>query len=68
MIDVIGVHAWSPEEAAEAGKRWQSGYYAWEFTNVRPVTVTIKAVARRHIYPLALAKFYLLPLNRPGKF
>lgn len=64
VVDVVGAHAWSQEEARQAEKLWQPSYYAWELTNVRPVAEPVKAVARRHIYQLELAESVSLPLNR----
>lgn len=52
VVDVVGVHDWSPEEALRANKQWQAGYHAWELQNIRPLANPVKAIARRGVYLL----------------
>lgn len=55
VVDVVGVHDWTPDEARSQGKQWCAGYVCWELTNVRAIDRPFRCVARRGIYALALA-------------
>ncbi|WP_240202296.1 MULTISPECIES: ASCH domain-containing protein [Burkholderia] len=53
LVDVVGVHDWTPDEARAQGKPWCAGYVCWELTNVRAIDPPFPCVARRGIYALA---------------
>ncbi|WP_333978067.1 ASCH domain-containing protein [Burkholderia cepacia] len=52
MVDVVGVHDWTPDEARSQGKQWCAGYVCWELANVRPIAPPVPCVAKRGIYAL----------------
>ncbi|HGL6721286.1 ASCH domain-containing protein [Burkholderia contaminans] len=52
LVDVVGVHDWTPDEARAQGKQWCAGYVCWELTNVRAIDPAFPCVARRGIYAL----------------
>lgn len=52
LVDVVGVHDWTPDEARAQGKQWCAGYVCWELTNVRAIDPPFPCVARRGIYAL----------------
>lgn len=50
MIDIIGVHPWTLEEAERCGHRYVAGYYAWEIENIKVIDTPFRANAERSIY------------------
>lgn len=52
VADVVGVHAWTQEEALADRKTWEPGYFAWELANVRELPVPIACIAKRRLYEL----------------
>lgn len=52
LVDVVGVHDWTPDEARSQGKQWCAGYVCWELTNVRAIERSFRCVARRGIYAM----------------
>ncbi|MBZ5794993.1 ASCH domain-containing protein [Burkholderia contaminans] len=53
LVDVVGGHDWTPDEARSQGKQWCAGYVCWELANVRAIDPPFPCVARRGIYALA---------------
>ncbi|MDF3836009.1 ASCH domain-containing protein [Cupriavidus basilensis] len=56
LVDVVGVHDWTPDEARSQGKQWCAGYVCWELTNVRAIDPPVQCIAKRGIYALELAR------------
>ncbi|MGF6533207.1 hypothetical protein P3T20_004003 [Paraburkholderia sp. GAS206C] len=54
LVDVVGTHDWTPEEALSQGKEWCAGYICWELRNVRTIDPAVQCVAKRGIYALEL--------------
>lgn len=54
-VDVVGVHPWTPEDAAARGKTWSPGYLCWELENIRAIEPALPCVARRGVYRVTLA-------------
>ncbi|WP_241025767.1 MULTISPECIES: ASCH domain-containing protein [unclassified Burkholderia] len=52
LVDVVGVHDWTPDEARAQGKQWCAGYVCWELTNVRAIDPPFRCAAKRGIYAL----------------
>lgn len=52
MVDVVGGHDWTPDEARSQGKQWCAGYVCWELENVRQIAPPVPCVAKRGIYAL----------------
>ncbi|RQT43643.1 ASCH domain-containing protein [Burkholderia cepacia] len=52
MVDVVGVHDWTPDEARSQGKQWCAGYVCWELENVRQIAPPVPCVAKRGIHAL----------------
>lgn len=52
VVDIIGVHDWTREEAESQGVAWVPDYICWELSNVRRVEPPIRCVARRKIYKI----------------
>ncbi|WGS47309.1 ASCH domain-containing protein (plasmid) [Burkholderia sp. JSH-S8] len=56
LVDVVGVHDWTPDEARAQGKTWCAGYVCWELANVRAIDPPVPCIARRDIYALEPAR------------
>lgn len=56
VVDIVGVHDWTPEEAHAQGKQWSAGYVCWELANVRAIAPSVPCVAKRGIYAVELAR------------
>ena len=52
IVDITGVHDWTPEEAESQGVKWLPNYVCWELSNVRRIAPPIQCVARRKIYKI----------------
>ena len=52
VVDVTGVHEWTPEEAKSQGVEGIPNYVCWELSNVRAIVPPIPCVARRKIYKI----------------
>ena len=52
VVDIIGVHGWTPEEAEAQGVNWLPNYFGWELSDVRPIVPPIRCPARRKIYKI----------------
>lgn len=52
IVDIIGVHKWTREEAESQGVDWMPNYVCWELSNVRSIIPPIPCVARRKIYKI----------------
>ncbi|KVX55567.1 ASCH domain-containing protein [Burkholderia stagnalis] len=55
LVDVVGVHDWTPDEARAQGKTWCAGYVCRELANVRALDRPLPCIARRGIHALAPA-------------
>ena len=52
LVDIATAHPWREDEVASAcANDWQQGYFAWEISNVRPLS-TISVLAKRKLYHL----------------
>ncbi|AOY95439.1 hypothetical protein BKK79_27115 [Cupriavidus sp. USMAA2-4] len=54
VVDIVGVHDWTPEIARAQGKQWSAGYVCWELANVRAIDPPAPCVAKRGIYAVEL--------------
>ncbi|MDQ7730334.1 ASCH domain-containing protein [Halomonas sp. SpR8] len=55
IVDVEEVHEWQPSEVeAACSNGWESGYWAWSLSNVRPVTNGGTLPAKRKLYEVEL--------------
>jgi len=55
IVDVEEIHEWLPSEVkAACSSGWESGYWAWRLSNVRPVISEILVPARRKLYEIDL--------------
>ncbi|WP_421705222.1 ASCH domain-containing protein [Alloalcanivorax xenomutans] len=55
IVDVEEVHKWQPFEVeAACSNSWKPGYWAWNLSNVRPVTNNVTVPARRKLYEVEL--------------
>ena len=56
IADILAVHPWRKDEleAACAGY-WAEGYFAWEISNVRPISPLAAVMAKRKIYFIEIA-------------
>ena len=52
IVDIIGVHEWTREEAELQRIEWIPDYVCWELSNVRHIVPPIPCVARRKIYKI----------------
>ena len=52
VVDIVGVHDWTREEAESQGVTWISNYVCWELSNVRRIEPPIPCVTRRKIYKI----------------
>ncbi len=52
IVDITGVHEWTPEGAKSQGVEWSPDYICWELSNVRCIEPPIPCVARRRIYKI----------------
>jgi hypothetical protein len=52
IVDIMGVHQWTREEAESQRKDWSPDYFCWELSNVRRIVRPIPCVARRKIYKI----------------
>ena len=52
IVDIMGVHHWTREEAESQGIEWIPNYVCWELSNVRRIEPPIPCVARRKIYKI----------------
>ena len=52
IVDITGVHEWTPEEAKSQRINWSPNYLCWELSNVRSIVPPIPCVARRKIYKM----------------
>ena len=52
VVDITGVHDWTPKEAKSQGIEWIPNYFCWELSNVRRIEPPIRCVARRKIYKI----------------
>ncbi|WP_060375164.1 ASCH domain-containing protein [Burkholderia stagnalis] len=52
LVDVVGVHDWTPDEARAQGKTWCAGYVCRELANVRALDRPLPCIARRGIHAL----------------
>ena len=52
VVDIIGVHDWTPEEAESQGVDWLPNYVCWELSNVRCIVPSIACIAKRKIYKI----------------
>jgi len=62
IVDITGVHEWTPEEAKSQGVEWIPDYICWELSNVRCIEPPIPCVARRKIYKIDIGA--CLPIGR----
>ena len=62
VVDITGVHDWTPEEAESQGVEWVPNYVCWELSNVRSIIPPIPCVARRKIYKIDIDA--CLPVSR----
>lgn len=62
IVDITGVHEWTPEEAKSQGVEWIPDYICWELSNVRRIEPPIPCVARRKIYKIHISA--CLPIGR----
>ena len=62
IVDITGVHEWTPEEAKSQGVEWIPDYICWELSNVRRIEPPIPCVARRKIYKININA--CLPISR----
>lgn len=62
VVDIIGVHGWTREEAESQGIDWIPDYVCWELSNVRHIVPPIPCVARRKIYKIDIDA--PLPIDR----
>jgi len=49
-IDILQVRPWTEEDAKREGHRFQTGYHAWEISNLRPIADPFRVPAQRGIY------------------
>ena len=54
IVDIMGVHEWTREEAELQRKDWIPNYFCWELSNVRRIVPPIPCVARRKIYKISI--------------
>lgn len=52
VVDITGVHDWTPKEAESQGIEWTPNYVCWELSNVRRIEPPIPCVAKRKIYKI----------------
>ncbi|MDE0465902.1 MAG: ASCH domain-containing protein [Candidatus Poribacteria bacterium] len=62
IVDITGVHEWTPEEAKSQGVEWIGDYICWELSNVRRIEPPTPCVARRKIYKMNINA--CLPIGR----
>ena len=62
VVDITGIHEWTPEEAESQGVEWVPNYVCWELSNVRSIIPPIPCVARRKIYKIDIDA--CLPVSR----
>ncbi|MDE0316773.1 MAG: ASCH domain-containing protein [Candidatus Poribacteria bacterium] len=62
VVDITGIHDWTPEEAESQGVEWIPNYVCWELSNVRCIEPPIPCVARRKIYKININS--RLPVSR----
>lgn len=62
IVDITGIHEWTPEEATSQGVEWIPDYICWELSNVRRIEPPIPCVARRKIYKIDISA--CLPIGR----
>ena len=62
VVDIIGVHEWTHEEAESQRIDWRPNYVCWELSNVRPIKPPVRCVARRKIYKIDIV--LPLPIGR----
>lgn len=62
IVDITGIHDWTPEEAESQGVEWIPNYVCWELSNVRRIEPPIPCVARRKIYKIDIDA--RLPIGR----
>ena len=62
VVDITGIHDWTPEEAESQGIDWIPNYVCWELSNVRRIEPPIPCVARRKIYKIDINA--RLPIRR----
>ena len=55
IVDITGVHEWTPKEAESQGIEWIPNYVCWELSNVRHIEPPIPCVARRKIYKINIS-------------
>ena len=59
LVDIESIHEWQEDEIEIAcASYWETGYYAWVITNIRPLHKPIKTIAKRKIYTINLSLEY----------
>lgn len=55
IVDVEEIHEWQPSEVeAACSSGWESGYWAWSLSNVRPIANIQTVPAKRKLYEVDL--------------
>lgn len=68
IVDVEEIHEWGPSEVkAACSSGWESGYWAWSLSNVRPITNAQIVAAKRKLYEVDIHECVSLAngSNRP---
>ena len=51
LVNVESVHPWREYEVeAACANYWAAGYYAWQLSDIRPISEEMIVPAKRHIY------------------
>lgn len=56
LVDIESIHTWQEKELELAcASYWETGYFAWVISNVRPIDPPIQTIAKRKIFNINLA-------------